>query len=285
MKNLRTFRLATLAIVALLAGCASAPKSADVNDPSEPQKPSEILMTVFRSIQMQETAGIERFFSRRIPVSFVKQFIRESMEQKQLVEFHVVKGGEQISDAWVDLSVTFRPVAERRNGLILRTDPERTVKERFLFAKEGKRWRIRVLGDPKLDARVEQSLFFQCLNAVMDTRIAQEQYRGRRPRYASNIGALQTTVPIRIDACRELRIDRADPKDYRITAVTLNSVSCVISATTEGFMPARWQECPGQPKALLAAVKEPIKKKKIAKKPAKKPAAKKPVPAAKAVQP
>lgn len=247
-----------LLLAAAVSGCSGKPstKLNELAKENTPKTPKAIVEAIYDGYRMDQTAGLEQYFSSRIPKAMVLEFLEREKSRRQLVSYAVKRERDGIMSSTVTVAYTYRPVLERNKGLILRMGDETTTKRDYVFTRERKAWKIAMLGDREMDWKVESSAFFKCLNAVMDLRIAQEQYRGGHATYASNTGVLASLVPVRISACREVRFEDADRNTYTITAQTDNNPPCDIMATPDGAMPMRPEGC-----ATLKALKPPAEKK------------------------
>ena len=227
----------------LLAGC-SGKNNADMEIPEYlRQAPDKLVKQFMSDIQFQNIEKLDLYFSKEIP-----EKTRKSVGS-------IITGRKRIGRYETDLRT---PVDGSREGQTVLvqliysfTDPEaaygaskKTVEKTAVKLKlENGLWKIRTLGMREIDELIENDVFLDCLDAVMDATIAQEKVRFNKTSYASSIADLMKVYNINEMACDELTIEDAGAESYLLVAKTRNTVSCLITADTDSHKPESYEDC------------------------------------------
>lgn len=232
-----------VAVLIALAGCAGKEEPDPRAVPGgEDFSPERIVERVMTALQMGDTAGMPAYFARDVDPKLVNDFIKNVNSEISVDRYKALP--ESSSDNKADVKVYYQYQA-KQDGVVPRGAKKQVAEKQFELVKEDDVWRVRRTGFEDFDRKVEERLFMQCLNSVMDATIAEEITRRLRGEYAGSIAALLKVMPeLEEEACDELNIEKAGESSYLITAKTLNYDPCMIAANTDSYAPRSYRECP-----------------------------------------
>ncbi|MEW6202859.1 MAG: hypothetical protein AB1546_12840 [bacterium] len=241
---MKTKTLILLFVFALfIPGCKGEKKTAaPVGEEQKPSTPAAVVEKLFQALQSGEEEDLTELFSAAIPSKIYIGFFSGFHRTKEIMRFRVTAKEEKENAATVTVKyIYFEKKPGEESGY--ESGKRKLGENKLTLVKKNNQWQIRLFGE-KIDRKIEERLFYNCLNLVMDAEIAQETYHGAHSRYATTIAALEPIIPISADKCRELKIERADKNDYLLLATSPNLVPCPITATTDGTIPMKYEECP-----------------------------------------
>ncbi|MFH1538959.1 MAG: hypothetical protein ABIH66_08355 [bacterium] len=232
------FPICVLAL-ALLLGCSQKEESQGEtpDDLDTPQKTVEHLFNAIRGDKGINTASL---FSSAVPVGLVSGYVEKFRAGKEVTMYNLTGVKEQEETAKVTVKYFF--YEKQVGGDEVKLSSKQIGELNLTLNLEDGNWLIRFTGD-ELDVRVEEKVFYDCLNAVMDAAIAQELYYGPAGAYTPVIAELEDVMPVNPGRCHEFKIESADEYDFRITATTLNREGCRLIATSEAVIPTKYSEC------------------------------------------
>jgi hypothetical protein len=227
----------------MTAGCSNAPDPNAIPG-GESLQPKDIVDRLFAAFQFNDMTGAEKYFSSEMPGKVAKGFINDFSKTHAIAQFKTQIVSSNKTNAVVKVIYSYDR-KDAKTGEI--TSPKKIVElKQMELVREDKYWKIRRTGFDKYDMKVEESLFYKCLNTVMDITIAEEKLHQRRPTYSNSMMALEKVYPIDESACADIRIEQQGKTAYWVIAHTRNYVPCEITGNTDKHSPAKFEECPGQ---------------------------------------
>lgn len=239
MKKILSGKLAiAAAIIITLAGCAAEKPKTSIPG-AELYSPEKIASMYISSLQMNQLENISLYFSKAVDPEIANKSAKSVADSIQIGQFK----SKQISgdDNSASVQVVYNYVEKSADLSASRKKKYSTVN--MMMLKEDGVWKIRTTGLADADNEIEQRIFLQCLNTVLDVTIAQEQLRGGRDEYTSRLTELQKKINFDESACGELSVAHADESSFQIVAKTKNLKPCDITANTDSHTPESYQEC------------------------------------------
>ncbi|MFA6450744.1 MAG: hypothetical protein WCX65_14820 [bacterium] len=230
-----------LPVCLIIAGCAAPPEKGAIPG-AENLPPNEMVDRLFAAIQFNELESAENYFTSQAPENLAKKFIADFAKTRAIGQFKT-KTISVVKNKAVVKALYNYDKKDPKTGEITTTKKIEELKQ-FEMVKEGKYWKIRRTGFPAFDMKVEESLFYDCLNTVMDITIAEEKLHQRRPTYTDSIAALNKVYKINDAACANIRIEQAGKTTYWVVARSRNLIPCEITANTDKHSPMSFDECP-----------------------------------------
>ncbi|MEW5944813.1 MAG: hypothetical protein AB1742_01310 [bacterium] len=231
-------RLVYITMLIAAAGCSGGggKERGEFKEVIEGGAPEKVVEKLFEELSFGGGKDYSELFSPLIPAQVREAFLDTFRTKREIVRFSATK--DEGGGAEAKVTVKYIYYGKGADA----PSKKQLGEEKLTLTRAEGAWRIRRLGGA-LDAKVEENIFFACLNTVMDASIAQEMYHGSSGRYAGTTAELGKFTDIDIGQCRELTIKSAGKKDYTIVASTLNFVPCSILAASEGVIPTKYGEC------------------------------------------
>jgi len=231
-----------LLLAAFIAGCSGGGR-----DKQEEAKmrltglaPDKLVTQLFSTFQFADYDEAYIYFSKDISEKVIDGFLSWLREDRSIGRFWTALVHQDADTATVMVKYNYNP-KNLDTGFIVREN--KVAETEIHLVKENGIWKVRSMGIEQFDKRAENDIFLGCLNAVMDATIAQEKIRMQRDSYTDNLASLLKTYSIDEMACEQITIEEAGEEDYLIGAVTRNMVPCIITANTDGYQPASYEEC------------------------------------------
>lgn len=226
------------AIVFAVAGCAPEPPKTSIPG-AELYSAEKIAGMYISSIQLNQLDNIELYFSKAVDPKIVKQSAQALYDSTQIGQFKSKQISGDKENALVEIVYNY----SGKNADSGPTKDKQYATLQMKMVKEDGSWKIRTTGIPETDQAIENQIFLQCLNTVLDATIAEERIRARTDVYSSRVTDLQRAVKFDDKNCSELTIGSADETSYQILAKTKNLKPCDITANTDIHTPETYQGC------------------------------------------
>lgn len=223
----------------LLFGC-SPKEGAKGEAPDDLDTPARTVEYLFGAIRGDAGLDTASLFSSAIPADLASGYVGKFRSEKEVTMYNIA--GIEESEETAEVAVKYFYYGKKIEKDDVKLSSKELAEQRLTLNLEDGKWLIRFTGED-FDDEVEERVFYDCLNAVMDATIAQELYFGSAGAYTPVLAELQDVHPFKTDRCEELKIESADEYDFRLTATTANLARCRIIATSEAVIPTKYSEC------------------------------------------
>lgn len=226
-------------VLALFLGCSQKEENQG-ETPEDLDTPQKTIDYLFNAIRGDKGVNTASLFSSEVPAVLASDYVEKFRAGKEMTMFNMTGVEKQEETAKVTVKYFF--YEKQVGGDEVTVSSKQIGEQNLTLNLENGSWRIRFTGD-ELDVKVEEKVFYDCLNAVMDATIAQELYFGSSGTYSPMIAELEDVMTVNPGRCREFKIENADEYDFMITATTLNREGCRLIATSEAVIPTKYSEC------------------------------------------
>jgi hypothetical protein len=234
--------IAILASCLFLAGCSNPPKPEEVPTAGE-ETPSKTVELLFSAFTFGDMTGTGKLFSKKIPSDMASKFTRDFFKKHAIDQFKPKVVSQDKKTAVVKVIYSYLPKDEK--GEPVDTAKKKVELKTMGLVKEGDSWKIRKTGFPDFDEKVEENIFYECMNIVMDVTIAEEKLRQLpdRDAYTNELALLNKILPINEAACKSISVTDADGQSYLVVATSRNTPPCNIEANTDMHKPEKFEDC------------------------------------------
>lgn len=205
--------------------------------------PKKIMKKFFEGWKKKDKKILKPLFYSKIPAKIVDDYINELFSVETLLKYKISKKVIYNDDlAEVKTKFLFMQV-KPKNDLNDKEIAKKVQKsQNFILKQENSIWKIRQF-DENWNKKIEEAIFLDCLDVLMDTSIALESFRKKHNTYTEDLELLDLTKKTNFSLCKTKPKIKTEKTKYLISAVTNNITYCEIVVTPSSYYPKSFDEC------------------------------------------
>lgn len=205
--------------------------------------PVKVMNKFFEGWKNKDKKLLKSLFYSKIPDKIVNDYINELFSIEVLLKYKISKK-VTYNDGLAEVKTKFLFMQVKPENNLIDKDIAKKVQktQNFILKEENSIWKIRQFNE-NWDKKVEDAIFLDCLEVLMDFSIALESFRKKNNSYTEDLELLDFTKKPKFSFCKTIPKIKVEKTKYLISAITNNLTHCELIVTPSSYYPKSYDKC------------------------------------------